>query len=246
MTKKYNTPITYKSASAYADQIKAPAVDFEKRTVSGYLAAFNNRDLSGDILMKGCFAKSLQEHGVASASHRKIAYLWQHDLSEPIGRFTKLEEDDYGLYFEAIVDDTERGNQALKQYASGTLNQHSIGFSYVSDKMRYVEEDDAWVVAEVVLYEGSVVTIGANENTPFTGSKTIDQQTDDLVKRTDIMLKSFDSTIALSLKQLIHSWHALGLANSQHDATVEEEEPADDEINISEIKKMLNEKLKTK
>ena len=39
-----------------------------------------------------------------------------------------------GLYFEAVIDDVERGNQAIKQAESGTLNQFSIGYSYVREK----------------------------------------------------------------------------------------------------------------
>ena len=40
-------------------------------------------------------------------------------------------EDDYGLYFEAKIVDTEAGEDTLKLYEEGLINQHSIGFSTI-------------------------------------------------------------------------------------------------------------------
>ena len=143
----------------------------ESRTISGYAAIFNNKDKAGDILLKGCFAKSISDRGPESTANDKIIMLWQHDTHEPIGRISVLKEDDRGLYFEAVIDDVERGNQAIKQLESGTLNQFSIGYSYVWEKCEYDSERDAFIVKEVVLYEISVVSIGCNELTEYLGLK---------------------------------------------------------------------------
>jgi HK97 family phage prohead protease len=98
--------------------------------------------------------------------------LWQHDHHEPIGRISVLIEDEKGLYFESVIDDVERGNQAIKQLESGTLNQFSIGYSYVWEKCEYDQERDAFIVKEVVLYEISVVSIGCNGETEYLGLKS--------------------------------------------------------------------------
>lgn len=143
----------------------------ESRTISGYAAVFNNKDKAGDILLKGCFAKSISDRGPESTANDKIIMLWQHDQHEPIGRISSLVEDDKGLYFEAVIDDVERGNQAIKQLESGTLNQFSIGYSYVWEKCEYDQERDAFIVKEVVLYEISVVSIGCNGETEYLGLK---------------------------------------------------------------------------
>ena len=143
----------------------------ESRTISGYAAIFNNKDKEGDILLKGCFAKSISDRGPESTANDKIIMLWQHDTHEPIGRISVLKEDDKGLYFEAVIDDVERGNQAIKQLESGTLNQFSIGYSYVWEKCEYDSERDAFIVKEVVLYEISVVSIGCNGLTEYLGLK---------------------------------------------------------------------------
>lgn len=98
-----------------------------------------------------------------------------HDMHEPIGRITLLQEDEKGLYFEAYIDDVERGNQALKQLESGTLNQFSIGYSYVWEKCEYDRERDCLVVKEVILYEISVVSIGCNGETEYLGLKSAEE-----------------------------------------------------------------------
>ena len=148
--------------------------DGESRTISGYASVFGNKDKAGDILIKGCFSKSIQDRGPESAANDKIIMLWMHDMEEPIGRFTVLNEDDKGLYFEAVIDDVPRGNQTIKQLESGTLNQFSIGYQYVYEKCMYDAEKDAYIVKEVYLYEISVVSIGCNGETEYLGLKSIE------------------------------------------------------------------------
>jgi len=214
-------PVYYKSL-----EVKDFKVDKESRTVSGYLAAFGNIDSDRDILMKGCFAKSLQERGPSSTTARKIAFCWMHDLTDPIGHFTKLEETDAGLYFEAYVDDVPNGNRALTQYASGTLNQHSIGYRYVWDKCKFEQRPDpehpgetieVFVCYEINLFEGSVVTLGANENTPYAGLKgqQIEDASKALATDTENLLKDLEPGIAYSIRKLI----------SRHIALAESDEP---------------------
>lgn len=152
--------------------VKELSYNGESRTISGYAAVFNNKDKAGDILLKGCFAKSINDRGPESTANDKIIMLWQHDMHEPIGRISVLQEDEKGLYFEAVIDDVERGNQAIKQLESGTLNQFSIGYSYVWEKCEYDQERDAFIVKEVVLYEISVVSIGCNGETEYLGLKS--------------------------------------------------------------------------
>ena len=153
-------------------EVKELNMNSESRIISGYAAIFNNRDKVGDVLLKGCFAKSIQDRGPKSQANDKIIMLWQHDQHEPIGRISVLREDEKGLYFEAVIDDVERGNQAIKQLESGTLNQFSIGYSYVWEKCEYDEARDSFIVKEVVLYEISVVSIGCNGETEYLGLKS--------------------------------------------------------------------------
>ena len=161
----------YKTFSIYSKDVN---YDGESRTISGYAAIFGNKDKAGDILIKGCFSKSIQDRGPESAANDKIIMLWMHDMNEPIGRITVLNEDDKGLYFEAVIDDVLRGNQAIRQLESGTLNQFSIGYQYVWENCEYDAGKDAFMVKEVKLHEISVVSIGCNGETEYLGLKSIE------------------------------------------------------------------------
>lgn len=152
--------------------VKEYRYDGESRTISGYAAIFGNIDKSRDKLIKGCFSNSISERGPESGANDRILLLWQHDMSEPIGRITKLQEDDKGLYFEAVIDDIEIGDRALKQLESGTLNQFSIGYNYVWEHCEWDDEEACLVVKEVKLYEISVVSIGCNGETEYLGLKS--------------------------------------------------------------------------
>lgn len=146
----------------------------DSRTISGYAAIFGNKDRSGDILLKGCFAKSISERGPESSANDKIILLWMHDMSEPLGLPTILREDEKGLYFEARIDEIELGDRAIKQLESGTLNQFSIGYEYVWENCEWDYKEDALIVREVKLYEISVVSIGCNGETEYLGLKSVE------------------------------------------------------------------------
>ena len=198
-----NLPLNFKDVHELKYEFKEDSL-----TVSGYLSVFNKVDSDGDYITKGAFSKSIAERGPDSSTHRKIAFLWQHDMKDPIGRMTVLKEDNIGLYFEAVLDDPEsvpNAKRARTQLKSGTLDQFSIGYAYVWDKMEYDEELEAFVCKEINLFEGSVVTLGANEFTFFDGMKTsimkdIKQK---LVKETEAFIKSLPTNFQYECRQII-------------------------------------------
>lgn len=144
----------------------------EANKVYDYLAAFGNVDNDRDLLVKGCFAKSIQERGPDSTTARKIAFLYAHNQEVPIGKFTKLEEQEKGLYYEGELSMVPFVQDTLKvQMAEKILNQHSVGYNYVWDKVEYDENKDAFICKELDTYEGSLLVLGMNENTPFGGFK---------------------------------------------------------------------------
>jgi len=148
-------------------------VDMESRKVKGYFASFNTLDSHRDIIRQGAFSKSIQERGPGASGNRRIAHLYQHDMNCPIGKILELREDGFGLYFVSQLAPTQKGNDVLTMYQEGVLREHSIGFNYVMDKMEFIEGEDEegyFEIKEVKLFEGSVVTFGSNENTPYLGS----------------------------------------------------------------------------
>lgn len=145
-------------------------LDAGSNQVAMYLSSFDTLDSDNDIIKKGSFKKSIQERGPKSASNRKIAFLRFHNWEMPIGKFLELAEDDKGLYAVAKLSSSTDGMNAMADYEEGIIREHSIGFKYMKDKMRFVdvetmESGGFYEINEVQLYEGSAVTFGANEYT---------------------------------------------------------------------------------
>jgi HK97 family phage prohead protease len=158
----------YKSTIA-----KIGDIEVKGQTVAGYFAAFNTLDYDEDVIEPGAFEKTISERGPEGTN--QIFHLFQHDPWKVLGKPNVLKEDNYGLYFETPIVDTQLGIDAVKLYAAKVYNEHSIGYRV----MAWAEEErngvTVRVLKELKLWEGSTVTWGANENTPFVGFKTLDK-----------------------------------------------------------------------
>lgn len=186
-------------------------VDVKKRIVTGYLSSFDTKDYDNDVIVKGAYSKSINER------KNNIFFLNQHDWKQPHGKFNVLTEDSKGLYFEStpFVDGVSYSEDTLKLYDAGIIKEHSVGFNVV--KSDFDTKDNVRVIKEIKLYEGSNVTLGANENTPFTGMKSMTlQEVNDQYK---LITKAFrngtftDETFSLlevALKQLQMQSYELG------------------------------------
>ncbi len=164
-------PINY-STVAINERGELTDNDLDKRIIKGYLIVWGVKNDYGEKCIKGCCSKSIRERGPQSNAKYKITFLWQHKQDDPLALFAKLEEDDYGLYFETLpLDDVPNADRALKQVRSKTLNQFSVGFDYLWDKMEWDESDESIVMKELDLFEGSIVTIAANRETYALRSK---------------------------------------------------------------------------
>ena len=140
------------------------------REVVFYGSAFDVLDSDNDVIKKGAFTKSIQERS-GSSNGRKIAHLRNHDFEHQIGSIKEIYEDSFGLKVVSTLGKSTKGNDALLDYQDGILREHSIGFNYVQDKIKFNEEsslneDGHWDITEVKLWEVSAVTFGANEFTP--------------------------------------------------------------------------------
>lgn len=187
-------------------------VSADSRTVSGYAAVWGNIDDARDILVKGCCSKSISERGPESKTNRKVIFLWMHDTDEPLGRITKLTEDDKGLYFEAEIDKIPEGDRCLEQLKSGTLNQFSIGYQYIWGNCEWDNEKEAFIVKEIALYEVSVVTFGCNEETGFEGMKSAaeaESAANKLARDTERFIKGLPYEDGIKVRQLISKHIAL-------------------------------------
>ena len=146
-TKHLQIPLEIKSVS-------------ETGVFSGYGSVFHNEDSYGDVVRPGAFKKSLAEW---AKKGRLPPMLWQHDRREPIGVFTKMVEDEKGLFVEGrlLIGDIPQARAAYALLKEKALGGMSIGYREI-----LIEQDHDEKVTnllELDLWEVSVVTFPANE-----------------------------------------------------------------------------------
>jgi HK97 family phage prohead protease len=148
-------------------------VSVKNSTMTGYFSHFGNIDSDGDMMMPGSFSKSIKERGIDGKN--QIWFLFGHDWNKLLSKPTVLKEDSFGLYYEATVNpDLTYAKDVLILAEEGHLNEHSFGFNYIPDKI--TEKENYNEIHEVKLYEGSIVSLGANSETPFLGFKSCKTQ----------------------------------------------------------------------
>jgi len=205
-------------------------LDLKKRVVTMYLSALGNKDHVGDIIVPGAFTKTIKER------KDKIFFLNQHNWDQPHGKFSLLQEDAKGLYAESTpLVDTTYSSDLLKLYDAGIINEHSIGYQVVQDE--YDKKEDARILKEIKLYEGSNVTLGANPATPFLGVKSGFKQAADQAKRILKMLRTGDVTddtmalLEIALKQYEYELIELGKkVNAEPPESTPQEPSADTQL----------------
>jgi len=140
-------------------------LDYQGRTIEGYAAVFGNIDLVQDRIDQGAFSKTLQERG------GKIKFLWQHDTKTPLGRVMEMHEDQHGLWFKAIVSDTQQGRDALALLKDGAIEGMSIGYEPIVHEYQKFNGQTIRALKELRLHEISLVTLAANPEAQVTALK---------------------------------------------------------------------------
>lgn len=140
------------------------------RSFSGYGSTFGNVDRVGDIVEKGAFTKSLEQH---QSGGTMPAMLLHHDMHRPIGVWTKMEEDQYGLAVEGkLTKGVRDADEAYALLKDGALHSMSIGYRVLKEE--YVKSTGINHLHEIALHELSLVTIPANAAAIVGGVKNED------------------------------------------------------------------------
>lgn len=159
-------------------------VKMDSRTITGYFSRFGNVDSDGDMLVPGAFEKTIKERGLEGL--KLIKHLTDHRLdTDHIIGLPKVWEVPDGAMFETTVSDTTKGNDILKLYRDGVINQHSFGFKTLKESKKSAYNE----ISEVMLYEVSTVVLGANSQTPFVGFKGM--KADELVEQYNLLEKCY-------------------------------------------------------
>jgi HK97 family phage prohead protease len=143
----------------------------------GYGSVFKVVDSYNEVVDKGAFIQSLSE---SLAAGRMPKMLWQHDTAQPIGTWSRMEEDDHGLRVEGrlLISDNEKDEirQAREAYIlmkNRVVDGLSIGYRVIEHS--YDSETEIVHLKRVALREVSLVTFPANEAALVTAVKSIRQ-----------------------------------------------------------------------
>lgn len=153
--------------------------------LSGYASIFNSKTSIGDyfeeVIAPGAFAKSIAENSDVRA-------LFNHNWDKVLGRTKsgtlRLMEDSRGLKFEVDLPNTVAARDLAESMDRGDIDQCSFGFYATEETWDYSVEPALRTVHEVELYEISVVSIPAYEDTEvfLTRSKEIDREVEQRIK----------------------------------------------------------------
>ena len=137
-------------------------------TFEGYGSVFGVKDSYDEIVAPGAFADSLNTHRSAGTMP---ALLWQHRSGEPIGVYTSMAEDAYGLKLHGqLALKTQRGAEAYELLKMKAISGLSIGFQTREDS--YDRLSGIRTLKRVDLWETSLVTFPANDAARVQGIKT--------------------------------------------------------------------------
>lgn len=161
----------------YVRQIRTSTAGFHTRdddgpVICGYFAVFNSNyewwPGEYEQVAPGAFSDCLNGDVRALADHVSLLVLGRTTA----GTLT-LREDEHGLYGEIKIN--ERDSDAMNLYARvqrGDVTQCSFGFDIVDEE--YIKNPDGgclWLIRKVILYEVSVVTFPAYEETSVEARK---------------------------------------------------------------------------
>lgn len=161
----------------------------DSMTVTGYASIFNSAtmicDLFEESILQGAFSRSLSENN-------DIRCLFNHDWSHVLGRTRsgtlRLEEDEKGLRFEVQLPNTQVARDLVESMRRGDIDQCSFGFIPIEETWDYNVEPVKRTITDVDLYEVSIVSLPAYEDTEASLTRDATFKAD-VEKRKEILKK---------------------------------------------------------
>lgn len=137
-----------------------------------YASVFNNIDSYGDVVIPGAFSKDLQRW---KASGNNIPVLFSHNMSDPdlnIGHVVEATEDDNGLLVKCQLDlDNPKAKQVYRMLKGRRIDQMSFAYDVIEGSPAQRDGEQVFELRDLKLYEVSVVTVGANQETEILAVK---------------------------------------------------------------------------
>ena len=134
----------------------------ETLTIKGY-ANTVSKDRTGDVIVKEAWTKG----GMDDYLKNPIILAF-HDYSRPVGTAVDYNVTDKGL--EIVAEISKAAGEVYNLIKDGVLKTFSVGFS-IKDA-DYEKEDDTFYIKDLSLYEISVVSVPANQDSTFSLAKS--------------------------------------------------------------------------
>ncbi len=216
--------LTKNHAIELVDFKAGPDDGLEEGQFTAYASVFGNKDSYGDVVMPGAFAKDLARW---EKSGNPIPLLFGHNMSDPdynIGHVVKAEEDAVGLKITAQLDlESTKGRQVYRMLKGRRINQMSFAYDEIDSGPAVHDGENVWELRELKLYEVSVVTIGANQETEILAVKSVPS----VAERALRDIKAGRVLSAKNEGELRGAHEAIGRVLSALDGTSDEEKASD-------------------
>ena len=141
--------------------------------ISGYASTYNNPDLSGDVMLPGCYDAVLNK--IKSSGVMPVMFFSHDHWSVPCGTWDEINSDEKGLYVSGRINrDLESGKEIYSALKFGSLSGLSVGFSFSPEG---VEDNDAGgydFKAIDDLMEISICAMPCNQNARIDAVKSFD------------------------------------------------------------------------
>lgn len=199
-------------------------------TIMGYASTFGNTDRVGDVVNKGAFKGSKAAN---------VMMFWNHNSSDVIGGWTKIEEDDKGLYVEGELNlDVTRGREAYALLKRGHLKSMSIGYRIPPNGAKY-DPSGIRQLVKVDLIEVSLVAVPANPKAMITRTKGVPD-----VRELEHWLSAEAGLSRAEAKRLISGGYTALRAEGERDAasglSEGERDAADETPKFRDVLNVLN------
>lgn len=156
----------------------------EPLKITGYASIFNSRTSIGDyfdeMIAPGAFTETIKDDDIRALFNHN----WDNLLGRTKANTLTLSEDEKGLKFEIELPDTSVARDLAISMERGDIDQCSFGFEVTEETWNYDVDPAVRTVNEVKLYEISIVTIPAYEDTEaaLVRSKEIDKSVEQRIK----------------------------------------------------------------
>ena len=207
-------------------QLKAgPADGLADGQFTAYASVFGNIDSCGDVMVRGAFANTLAQW---ADSGNPIPLLFAHEMNDPdynIGYVITAEEDNIGLLVTCQLDlENPKAKQVYRLIKGRRIDQMSFAYDVIQSTETYGPgEAEVTEILEVKLYEVSVVTVGANQETEILAVKRAAEFAD----RVTASVKAGRVLSAKNENELRSAHQAIGRVLSVLDGTTDEQKASE-------------------